>query len=137
MQWQQVVMLGATGGLVVEVITLWGHLTSWQRARHIARVGRKRVLPSLSQYIDPQADTLVAVTRLLLGAAAGVLMHDQIDGPMAAIAVGAAGPALLRHLGSGRTVHDALARGESPARPAADAPVVPPARQRQKQGAVE
>jgi hypothetical protein len=111
-QWQQAVLLGAGGGLVVEVIGVWGHLTAWQRDRHQARASRKRAMPGLSRYIDPLADALVAITRLLLGAVAGGLMHDQISGAVAAIAVGAAGPALLRQLGSTRVVQAALVGDE-------------------------
>ncbi|WP_113698596.1 hypothetical protein [Nonomuraea lactucae] len=109
MHWQQAVLLGATGGLVVEIIAVWANLTAWQRDRHRIRANsRKRALPPLTRYIDPPADALVALTRLLMGAGAGWLMHDQVTGPMAAIAVGAAAPALLRQLGTARTVQEAL-----------------------------
>ncbi|GAA4211435.1 hypothetical protein [Microbispora amethystogenes] len=112
MQWQLAALFGAGGGLVVEIIGFWGYLTSWQRDRHRARASRKRSMPALLRYVDPLADSLVAITRLLLGAVAGGLMHDQISGVVAAIAVGAAGPALLRQLGTTRVVQAALLGNE-------------------------
>jgi hypothetical protein len=140
--------LGAAGGLVVEIIAVWANLTAWQRDRHRARAnGRKRVLPTLTKYIDPPADALVGLTRLLMGAAAGWLLHDQITGIMAAIAVGAAAPALLRQLGTARTVQDALQASEASQAPvaahtvslASGPPAAPPPRKeyQQTEGAIE
>ncbi|TLP66679.1 hypothetical protein [Microbispora triticiradicis] len=115
MHWQQALLLGATGGLIVETIAMWANLTAWQRDRHHTRAhSRKRALPPLTKYVDPPADALVALTRLLMGAGAGYLMHDQVTGTMAAIAVGAAAPALLRQLGTARTIQHLLRAGESP-----------------------
>ncbi|MGR6919515.1 hypothetical protein ACU635_35225 [[Actinomadura] parvosata] len=147
MYWPQALLLGATGGLIVEVIAVWGHLTTWQRDRHRARASsRKRPLPPLTKYIDPPADILVALTRILMGAGAGWLMHDQVTGPIAAIAVGAAAPALLRQLGTTRAVQDALLASAgaqvSPAdrlvsRSAPNMPALDQREHRQAEGALE
>ena len=98
----EAVMLGAVGGVIVQLIVLWGSMTVWQKARHDFLMDGMRPLPSLTSYVDPLADTLVALTRLCMGALAGLLFHDQITGVTAAIAVGAAGQALLAQFGAGR-----------------------------------
>jgi hypothetical protein len=43
----------------------------------------------VTRYVDPAADALAAVTRLVLGAAAALILHTQISGAVTAIAVGA------------------------------------------------
>jgi hypothetical protein len=103
MDWVAATVGGMVGGAVVEAVSIWGNLSSWQAARHRARL-LGRALPRLTRYIDPLADALVAITRLLLGAVAGVLLHTQLSTTISAIAVGAAAPALLSQLGSARRV---------------------------------
>ncbi|UBU10195.1 hypothetical protein [Nonomuraea gerenzanensis] len=97
--------LGAVGGAVIEILYVWSSLTAWQQARRKARAKRRSGrLPRLDDYLDPVADSLVAATRLALGAAACLLFRDQITGTMAAIAVGASAPALLRQVGTLRSL---------------------------------
>lgn len=110
MNWLTVTSLGACGGAIVQLIDLAGAAKAWQGARHRARV-RHRTLPSLALYIDLPADSLVCLTRLMLGAFAGLLFHSQVDSVPAAVAVGASAPALFRQLGSFRKVSDALEEG--------------------------
>jgi hypothetical protein len=95
-------MLGVAGGAIVQLIALWGSMITWQKARHDLLMDGLRPLPALTRYIDPLADTLVALTRLCMGALAGLMFHDQITGITAAIAVGASGPALLAQFGARR-----------------------------------
>jgi hypothetical protein len=104
MDWLIAVGLGACGGAIVQGISLWGDVISWQRARRIALAGGLSSLPSLAKYVDPPADGLVALTRLILGALAALLFHAQVTGSVAIIAVGASAPALLRQLGTARSV---------------------------------
>jgi len=94
------VAFGAVGGLIVEVIGLWKQLVTWQKACHSARSRGTQLLPPLSHYVTPGCDTLVAVTRIALGALAGLVFHSQVTGMAAAIAVGASAPALLQQLGA-------------------------------------
>ncbi|WP_155335919.1 hypothetical protein [Acrocarpospora corrugata] len=116
MGWLEACLLGAAGGAIVEVVSLWGYLTAWQQDRRRVRAEtparKNRRLPPLSDYVDPAADLLVALTRLGIGALAGFLLKDQITGALAAIAVGAAGPAFLRQLGTTRVVQQAAANGQ-------------------------
>jgi hypothetical protein len=93
--------LGAVGGGIAEAVNLWGNLIAWQQARHSA-LRRQRTPPPVTRYIDPLADTLVALTRVAMGVGAGLLFHSQVTGVTAAIAVGAAAPALLAQVGAGR-----------------------------------
>lgn len=123
MDWQAAAGFGAAGGAVVEVIVLFGNLTAWQSARSAARDHRSAP-PSLARFIDLPADIPVAVTRLLLGALAGLLFHDQVTGTMAAVAVGASAPALLRQLGRATTVQEIIA-GEKEPHPRNPPPVSP------------
>jgi hypothetical protein len=109
----QAIALGATGGFVVEFVSMWGYLTNWQSARrdHLRR--GKKPLPKLGHYVDIPADGLVAITRILMGAAAGWAFYPQAAGPLAAIAVGAAAPALLRQFKGARTIDGAMQRAEA------------------------
>jgi hypothetical protein len=112
MDWVVAGTLGMIGGGVVELVAVWGNLTAWQRARRVAR-RRGRRLPPVTRYVDPAADALVAVTRLVLGAAAALVLHSQVSGAATAIAVGAAAPALLAQLGAARAL-SAPAESETP-----------------------
>ena len=103
MNWAAAVACGMAGGAIVEAVALWGHLSAWQKARHHAR-RRGRRLPGLTRYVDPAADAMVAVSRLLLGGLAVFVLHTQISGFVSAIAVGASAPALLSQLGSAQVV---------------------------------
>jgi hypothetical protein len=103
--WLTATLLGSSGGAIVEFISMWGYLTAWQKDRHDAR-DNKRPLPTITTYIDPLADGMVALTRLCMGGVAGLLFHGQVTGTMAAIAVGASAPALLRQIGTARGMRD-------------------------------
>jgi len=107
--------LGCAGGAVAELVVLWGNLTAWQKARHDARRARRlQVLPPLTMYIDPVPDVLVGVTRLVLGAVAGLAFHTQVTGAMAAITVGASAPMLLSQFGTATRVGDKSGRVSVP-----------------------
>lgn len=110
MGWHVAAGLGAAGGALVEAIAFFAYLTSWQKARRLARQDNKS-LPDFADYIDALPDTLVAITRVVLGAAAGTIFHGQISGSAAAVAVGASAPALLQQLGAVRTIRDAVQSG--------------------------
>ncbi|KPI15730.1 hypothetical protein OK074_2175 [Actinobacteria bacterium OK074] len=108
MDWPTAILCGAIGGCVIEAIVFYGRVSMWQAARRRAAEKRRKRLPPLRDYIDVPADSLVALTRLVLGATAGWLFHTQIIGVYAAVAVGASAPALLRQLGTVRQVQDVV-----------------------------
>jgi hypothetical protein len=108
MDWPLAVGYGAVGGFIVELINLWSNLIAWQAARHAARAKAEHPLPDIAKYIDLRADTAVAVTRVILGAAAGLLFHGQVTGATAAIAVGASAPAVLAQLATVRGVREVV-----------------------------
>jgi hypothetical protein len=110
MDWAAAAALGMVGGGIVEAVAFWGNLAAWQQARHVAR-RRGRRLPPVTRYVDPAADALAAVTRLVLGAAAALILHTQISGVVTAIAVGASAPALLAQLGAARALSAAELAG--------------------------
>ncbi|MGW1758968.1 hypothetical protein [Streptomyces mirabilis] len=97
---------GGLGGLCVEALIWFGHISAWSMARRLARERGKpdERLPQLREYIDIAADSLALVTRVVLSAMAGVVFNGQITGPAAAMFLGAAAPALLLQLGRVSTV---------------------------------
>lgn len=104
-------VFGCSGGAIAELVVLWGNLSAWQKARRDARkasAGRRSprvvVLPHWNMYIDPLPDLLVCITRLALGAIAGLAFHSEVTGAMAAITVGASAPTLLSQLGAATRV---------------------------------
>lgn len=113
MDWASAVGYGALGGLLVEVVISFGHLTDWREARRRARLAGRRRLPAITKFIDPLADGLVAASRILLGAGTGLILHNQVVGAAAAIAAGASAPALLRQFASARTLQEAISGGET------------------------
>ncbi|MCX4907632.1 hypothetical protein [Streptomyces sp. NBC_00878] len=115
MEWSISITYGALGGLVVEIVVFYGRIATWQAARHRARTRNKRreQLPRLDKYVDPASDTLAALTRVSLGAGAGWLFAPQLTGALATVAVGASAPALLRQLGSARSLQ-AVVAGAAP-----------------------
>ncbi|MFJ4676906.1 hypothetical protein [Kitasatospora sp. NPDC088783] len=113
MDWAHAAGYGALGGLLIEAVTTFGHLIDWQEARRRARKAGRRKLPTITKFMDPIADALVAVSRVLLGAVVGWALHGQVVGAGAAIAAGASAPALLRQLATSHRVRDMIA-GRSP-----------------------
>ncbi|MFI8997355.1 hypothetical protein [Streptomyces sp. NPDC053542] len=111
--WAEGALYGAGGGLVVEAVVTFGRLHAWQQARHAARAAAE-ALPRLGTYIDPPADSLAALFRIVLGGAAGWLLHGELAGVFAAVAVGASAPAVLAQMGSATTVAEALQMGAAP-----------------------
>ncbi|ACU73976.1 hypothetical protein Caci_5117 [Catenulispora acidiphila DSM 44928] len=103
MDWLLAMGYGAIGGAVVEAVVSSDRVLAWNAARHQA-LARKPATPGpgLSAYVDPRSDVAAGLTRILLGAVAGLVLHSQVTGAYAAIAVGCAAPAVLRQLGSMR-----------------------------------
>jgi hypothetical protein len=111
--WLHGAVYGAIGGGLIEALVFNSRLLAWQAARRRAREARRQRLPPLRAYIDPPADVAAALSRILLGALAGWLLRSQITGLYAAVAAGASAPALLRQLGSARSVQDIVQGGST------------------------
>lgn len=120
LSWAEGALYGAGGGLIVEAIVTFGRLHAWQQARHAARVTAE-ALPRLGTYIDPPADSLAALFRVVLGGVAGWLLHGELAGVLAAVAVGASAPAVLAQMGRATTVAEALHAGDAPTVPTSPA----------------
>ncbi len=130
MTWAEAMACGAGGGLIAEAVVTFGRLRSWQQARHAQRAVAGD-LPPIGVFIDPPADGLAALFRVLLGGMAGWLLHTEVTGVYAAAAVGASAPALLAQLGRSTTADGALHSapggqdpGASPALPEQSLPPV-------------
>ena len=95
---------GAIGGAIVSLITFFGDLTDWSRARHEWRHSPWSAAPRFRAYVDPTADLLVLLTRIIIGAVACGILHDDVKGTVATITVGASGPAVLAQLRKNRSV---------------------------------
>ncbi|GGW94836.1 hypothetical protein [Streptomyces noursei] len=129
LRWAEATAYGAGGGLIVEAVVTYGRLRAWQQARHAARVADDR-LPRIGKFVDPPADSLAALFRVMLGSVAGWLLHAEITGVYAAVTVGASAPALLAQLGRATTATDALRANEPSGSPAqADPPELDPVRE--------
>jgi hypothetical protein len=114
--------LGACGGVIVSLAAFAADVESWRKDRRTARA-KGRAVPKLSKFADPSADFLVLLTRAGLGAVAGFVFHSQVNGAEAAVAVGAAAPALLAQLGRYIPVADAAKLEGTEAKSAASIPV--------------
>lgn len=106
MDWLAVTALGACGGAIVQLIDLAVSAKEWRKARHEALIKRQTPVPKLGVYVDVPADSLVFLTRLVLGAVAGIIFHGQVEGATAAVAVGASAPAMLKQLGALRNLDE-------------------------------
>lgn len=95
--WQQV-LLGAGGGLLVELLDFYNRVAAWRQAR---RSQTAESVPPFRAYFDAGPDVAVAVTRAVLGAAAAAAFGagNQAEGVAGLLAVGACAPVLLSQLG--------------------------------------
>lgn len=128
MSWWQFALLGAGGGLLVEILALFHRCTAWQAAR-LTRTGRVRAnLPTLRTYVDFPAHAWIAAFRSGLGAAMATIFgtSGQISGAYAAAVLGFSAPSLLAQLGSIPQVSAAVpGLPSAPSGKPPDAPVAP------------
>ncbi|MFE7766161.1 hypothetical protein [Streptomyces sp. NPDC057438] len=98
----QFALLGAIGGFLVEVLSVFGSFATWQAARRTPTGKLKSNPPRLSVYIDVAAHTWIALFRSGLGAGAAALFGagGQITGTFVSVALGFSAPSVLAQLGS-------------------------------------
>lgn len=115
MHWWQYSLLGAAGGMLVEVLAIFKWLATWQSARRTVTGRVKGSPPRLRTYIDLPVHGWMAVLRMIFGAGAAVLFGatGQINGPYVAVALGFAAPSMLAQLGTIPQVA-AVIRGDNP-----------------------
>jgi hypothetical protein len=102
MQWWQFALLGACGGGLVELLSVFKTIATWQADRKTP-TGKVRKKPaSLRVYLDVPAHAWMTAFRMALGAGAAVLFgtSGQIGGAYAAVALGLSAPTLLTQLGN-------------------------------------
>lgn len=110
MQWWEYALLGATGGALVELLSIFNCLARWQEARKTT-TGRIRAKPpSVRVYLDIPAHFWMTFFRTLLGSATALAFgtSGSISGVAAAIALGFSAPSLLAQLGNIPQVADAV-----------------------------
>lgn len=102
MNWWQFGLLGAGGGLSVELLAVFRGCAQWQAARRTATGRRRAKPPALRQYLDTAAHACLAVLRGAIGATTALLFgaSGQISGAYAAVALGVCAPAVLATLGA-------------------------------------
>jgi hypothetical protein len=101
MSWWEFALLGAGGGVIVEVLAVFRWVAAWQDARRGSSGALRRKLPKLREYVDFPAHGIMLPARAGLGAVAAVLfgLTGQVTGPYGALAFGCAAPVLLARVG--------------------------------------
>ena len=101
MRWWQFALLGAGGGALVEVLSLFKWFTVWQGARRSVSGAVRHDPPRLQRYVDIPAHSWMLVLRATLGAVSAAIFAagGQLKGAYVAVALGFCGPALLERLG--------------------------------------
>ncbi|WP_147455215.1 hypothetical protein [Saccharothrix australiensis] len=89
-------------------------MDAWQEARRRQRL-RRAGPPSFGGFVDLPARAAAGITRIILGAIAGAVFHDQLAGIAAAIAVGASAPAVLQQFASFQSARQAIEHDGGPA----------------------
>ncbi|MFI1177618.1 hypothetical protein [Streptomyces melanogenes] len=113
------VLLGAAGGLLRELLDVYTRFMDWQADRRAHRqlsAGQEGKPPQFLEYFDPVADPIAAVVHSLLGAGAAVLFGTtgQINGAYAALIVGMSAPLLLTQLGRIQSVSETVIGAQAP-----------------------
>ncbi|MFK4099174.1 hypothetical protein ACI2L1_03610 [Streptomyces sp. NPDC019531] len=116
MNWWQFGLLGAGGGLSVELLAVFRGCAQWQAARRTPTGRRRAKPPALRQFVDLSAHACLAVVRASIGATTALLFgaSGQISGAYAAVALGVCAPAVLATLGAVPQVAQFVA-GSAPA----------------------
>jgi len=100
-RWWEFGLLGAGGGMIVEVLAIFRWVAVWQDARRDKDGLLLPTPPKLAKYVDIPAHALMLPARMVLGAVAAILfgLTGQVTGPYGALAFGCAAPVLLSRLG--------------------------------------
>lgn len=129
MPWWQFALLGAAGGVIVEVLTVFRWVRAWENSRRRPDGTVQDKPPKLTRYLDIPAHAIMLPARAGLGAVASVVfgLTGQVTGPYGALAFGCVAPVVLARLGLVPQIANAInAAPESP-EPSADGPASPPA----------
>lgn len=132
MLWWQYALCGAGGGIIAEVLALYGWFTAWSRARRAASGLVRAHPPQLRKYVDVAAHVWVLFLRALIGAACAALFAagGQLKGVYAAAALGFCAPELLSRLGEIPQVAAAVKGEEETAATSPDRRPLSPASQK-------
>lgn len=101
MEWWQFALLGASGGALFELLTIFNSLATWQAARRTSTGQVRKNAVGVRRYLDVAAHLWLLPIRGCLGAVASGLFGatGQITGAAAGVALGFAAPTVLAQLG--------------------------------------
>lgn len=118
MKWWEYALLGAAGGALVELLSVFNCLVRWQAARKTSSGRIRSKPPSLRSYLDIPAHAWMTFFRTLLGSGAAFAFgaSGSINGVAAAVALGFSAPSFLAQLGSIPQVADAVGEPVAPGR---------------------
>lgn len=110
MTWWEYALLGAAGGALVELLSVFNCLAHWQEARKTTSGRIRAKPPSVRVYLDIPAHIWMTFFRTLLGSVTALAFgaSGSISGVAAAVALGFSAPSLLTQLGSIPQVADAV-----------------------------
>jgi hypothetical protein len=91
--------LGALGGTIVSVVAFFNDVWVWYEERRSNLRRGILGIPKIAQFTDLNADALVLLTRMTIGALTGYLVHSEVAGFLPIIAAGASAPAILSQFG--------------------------------------
>lgn len=102
---------GALGGSIRGVLVMYGSIEAWvssRRKQHDS--GSPSTKIPLSQSADWPAESTAAVSQIILGALAGILLYrtGTVTTVMGVILSGISAPAILYQLGQVKSVRDAV-----------------------------
>jgi hypothetical protein len=102
MEWWQFALLGAGGGALMEVLSIFNSLITWQGARRTPKGKVRKNRVSMKEYVDWPSHICLMPIRAFLGAVASWIFggSGQITGLVAAVALGYAAPSVLTQLGA-------------------------------------
>jgi hypothetical protein len=110
MSWWQFALLGAGGGVIVEVLSVFRWVRAWQDSRRGPDGSLEEKPSRLSRYLDIPAHAIMLPARAALGAVAAVVfgLTHQVTGPYGALAFGCVAPVVLARVGLIPQVADAI-----------------------------
>lgn len=138
MPWWHFALLGAAGGVIVEVLEIFRWVKAWQDNRRSSDGTVQDKPPELTRYLDIPAHCIMLPARASLGAVAAIVfgLTGQVTGPYGALAFGCVAPVVLARVGLIPQVANAINAAPGPPEPPTDAVVGLPAQAPVEEGSL-
>jgi hypothetical protein len=116
MPWWHFALLGAAGGVIVEVLGIFRWVKAWQDSRRCSDGTIQDKPPKLARYLDIPAHCIMLPARAALRAAAAIVfgLTGQVTGPYGALAFGCVAPLMLARVGMIPQVANAINAAPNP-----------------------